>query len=202
VLTLLVTAALLATIPLDHFLPDLRYTLHVYSLQPMVNPPANTGIHGVLYYTPFGVHTFFWVLMGAVATTVVALREPRSEAATPEAAGVAVGPGERFARLLRNDDWYVPFLLTALFVQLKTYDMVVLGPLVAGLFAAESCRGLYYAPGLIAACRTSLVSALIQRVTLGAVDPWPAHVATAGIVWVAVTHWVLKRRRAGPAGRE
>lgn len=212
-LCLAIVAGCLASIPTGGLVDDLKRGVGLYAGTVINGPPNVTGLHGIVADKVAPVHTFVWVGAGLLATAAAALwppfgRWPGEAAATGLAPAPATdpdpGPDERFRRMVVTDLWFFPLLLTGVFVQLKTYDMLIYAPLVAALVATGSRRALWYAPGLLLACRSDRIDPLLRACGLEWSTLTQPQLATLGAVWVLAVHLAFKSRAlrapaAGPA---
>jgi hypothetical protein len=216
VLCAVVSFGFVALTPLNAFVPDMSESLKLYAIHPMTKQPNVTGIVSLLYPTFLRLPTMGWVLVGMVLSGLAGWLN-RNEPLFPpdnDAGELAPTPTERLGNLVRYDDWYVPFLITGLFVQLKHYDAIIYTPIIVGAIAAGSWRGLWYAPGLILIGRIGTLYMLAQwfigpdwfKTTAQAYGLRPetfgkwvrSFAASSGIAWVLLTHVVQKWTTSAP----
>jgi hypothetical protein len=210
VLCAVISVGFLATTPHEAIVPDAVKTVkYFYSQHPMANPPNVTGLVALAHAMGLVLPKSTWILGGVILSALVGWlnrNEPFFPANAEEGEAEAA-PSRRLGNLVRYDGWYLPFLITGLFVQLKLYDSIIYTPIIVGAFAAGSWRGLWYAPGLIIIGRMGFLLQLAQRVcsqswlaSLGQTLGDSNHplkmietvVASAAMAWVVLTHIALK----------
>jgi hypothetical protein len=207
----LISVGFLATTPHEAIVPDVvKAVKYYYVHHPMSKPPNVTGIVSLLHLTFLRLPTICWILAGMLLSALAGWRN-RNEPFFPadaEEGGPEPTPARRLGNLVRYDGWYLPFLITGLFVQLKLYDSIIYTPIIVGAFAAGSWRGLWYAPGLMFIGRIRTLLELAETVfgtgwfermaqtygtQPGLVYKWvETLMGSVGIVWVVLTHIVLK----------
>jgi len=178
------TALLLAAIPLDGLWTDALESARGYGQSATNRPPQVAGVHSLLSDTSLALPRMAMFAIGAILVIVGARRDQSVSATFSE--GLPPRP------VLTTTQLAWPFVLTAVFMQTKPYDMVYLAPVIACLAASGRLRSLWFAPGLLVLMRPQNFQALLHRVPYFDTLSSAAHTATYAAIYVLAVLLVFR----------